>query len=78
MANFQYIPYTLVAVGLINAVYRQGDSAAMKSTILMIAAGILLFIASRVQSLNTALAKPSARIATLVISSLLILSTLIF
>ena len=77
MANFQFIPYTLIAVGLINAVYRHNDSSAVSSSVLLIVVGALLFIASRVKSLESLLTKQAVRISVLVIASLLILSTLL-
>ena len=77
MANFQFIPYTLIAVGLINAVYRHNDSSAVNSSVLLIVVGALLFIASRVKSLESLLTKQAVRISVLVIASVLILSTLL-
>ena len=77
MANFQFIPYTLIAVGLINAVYRHNDSSAVNSSVFLIVVGALLFIASRVKSLESLLTKQAVRISVLVIASLLILSTLL-
>ena len=77
MANFQFIPYTLIAVGLINAVYRHNDSSAVNSSVLLIVVGALLFIASRVTSLESLLTKQAVRISVLVIASVLILSTLL-
>lgn len=76
MANFQFIPYTLIAVGLINAVYRHNDSGAMNHSVLLIVVGALLFVASRVKSLQAFLGKQVVRIAILIIALLLILSTL--
>ena len=77
MANFQFIPYTLIAVGLINAVYRHNDSSAVNSSVLLIVVGALLFIASRAKSLESLLTKQAVRISVLVIASVLILSTLL-
>lgn len=75
MPNFQYIPYTLVAVGLINAVYRNSDSSALTSSYLLIAFGLLLFVASRVNAMKGLLEKSAARWTVLAISAALILLT---
>jgi len=77
MPNFQYIPYTLIAVGLINAVYRNSDSNSVTQSVLLIAAGALLFLASRIKALNEFLAKKSTSIVILALSALLILVTIV-
>lgn len=76
MTNFQFIPYTLIAVGLINAVYRHNDSGAVSKSVLIILVGALLFLASRIKSLNNFMQRQATRIAILIVASLLILSTL--
>lgn len=76
MANFQFIPYTLIAVGLINAVYRHNDSDAVSKSVLIVLVGALLFLASRIKSFNNLMQKQATRIAIFIIASLLILSTL--
>lgn len=76
MANFQYIPYTLIAVGLINAVYKHNDSGAISKSLILIIFGAILFLASRVGSLKALLDRNISRVIILVIGTLLILSTL--
>ena len=77
MPNFQYIPYTLIAVGLINAVYRNSDSSALTSSYLLIAAGLLLFLASRIKGLKDFMARSITRWIVLALSALLIFITII-
>ena len=76
MANFQYIPYTLIAVGLINAVYKHNDSGAISKSLILIIFGAILFLASRVGSLKALLDRNISRVIILVVGTLLILSTL--
>ena len=76
MANFQYIPYTLIAVGLINAVYKHNDSGAISKSLILIIFGAILFLASRVGSIKALLDRNISRVIILVVGTLLILSTL--
>jgi len=77
MSNFQFIPYTLIAVGLINAVYRNDDSSAVNLSYLLILFGSGLFLASRNQSANEILKKKSSSYAVVFLSALLIMTTLL-
>jgi dolichyl-phosphate-mannose--protein O-mannosyl transferase len=77
MKNFQFIPYTLIAVGLINAVYRNSDSTALNTSYLLILFGSAIFLASRNESTQKYLENKTSRIAILITSGLLILLTLI-
>jgi hypothetical protein len=77
MKNFQFIPYTLIAVGLINAVYQNSDSAALNTSYLLILFGSAIFLASRNESTKKYLESKSSKIAILIASALLIIFTLI-
>ena len=77
MKNFQFIPYTLIAVGLINAVYRNSNSTALNTSYLLILFGSAIFLASRNESTQKYLENKTSRIAILITSGLLILLTLI-
>ena len=77
MTNFQYIPYTLIAVGLINAVYRHNETSALNYSYLLIVVGALLFVASRIKALKSIYQKQVAQIGILVLASALILLTLV-
>jgi len=77
MKNFQFIPYTLIAVGLINAVYRNSDRTALNTSYLLILFGSAIFLASRNESTQKYLENKTSRIAILITSGLLILLTLI-
>ncbi len=76
MVNFQYIPYTLIAVGLINAVYRNGDPNSVTISYLLILFGAVLFVGSRNQSVSRVLAKKPVRILTLLAAASLIAITI--
>jgi len=77
MKNFQFIPYTLIAVGLINAVYRNSDSTALNTSYLLILFGSAIFLANRNESTQKYLESKTSKIAILITSALLILFTLI-
>lgn len=77
MKNFQFIPYTLIAVGLINAVYRNSDSNSLNLSYLLILFGSAIFLARRNESTQRYLESKGSNIAILIISGLLILLTLI-
>ena len=77
MANFQFIPYTLIAVGIINAVYRNSDSTSLNFSYLLILFGSALFLASRNQGMKTTLEKSPTKYVVLIVSALLILLTVI-
>lgn len=77
MKNFQFIPYTLIAVGLINAVYRNSESAALNTSYLLILFGSAIFLASRSKALNGFLAKKSTSVMILALSAVLILVTIV-
>lgn len=76
MPNFQYIPYTLIAVGLINAVYRNDDNSSVNLSYLLILFGSGLFLASRNKTANEILKKKSSSYAVVFLSALLIMTTL--
>ena len=77
MTNFQFIPYTLIAVGLINAVYRHNETSALNYSYLLIVVGALLFLASRINALKNFYQKQAVQIGVLVIALALIFLTLI-
>ena len=77
MNNFQFIPYTLIAVGLINAVYRHNDANSVNTSVVLVLFGLLLFSGSRISGIKKFLEKQLVRILVLVISALLIGLTLI-
>lgn len=77
MNNFQFIPYTLIAVGLINAVYRHNDSNSVNMSVVLVLFGLLLFLGSRISGIKKFLEKQVVRVLVLVISALLIGLTLI-
>ena len=77
MTNFQFIPYTLIAVGLINAVYRHNETSALNCSYLLIVVGALLFLVSRINALKNFYQKQPVQIGVLVIALALIFLTLI-
>jgi hypothetical protein len=77
MPNFQYIPYTLIAVGLINAVYRNEDSSAVNLSYLLILVGSGLFLASRNPKTNEILKKKSTSYFVVFLSAILVITTLL-
>jgi hypothetical protein len=77
MPNFQFIPYTLIAVGLINAVYRNSESTALNSSYLLILFGSAIFLANRNKSTQKYLESKASKISILITSAALIIFTLI-
>ena len=77
MPNFQYIPYTLIAVGLINAVYRNSDNQAVDMSYVLIIVGAILFLASRAKALSKFRELTAVKWGTWILSGLLIAVTLI-
>lgn len=77
MKNFQFIPYTLIAVGIINAVYRNSDTNSLNLSYLLILFGSAIFLARRNESTQKYLDSKASNIAILVISGILIFLTLL-
>ena len=78
MANFQFLPYTLIAVGIINAVYRNSDSTSLNFSYLLILFGSAIFLARRNERTQKFMDKPASNWLALGISAILILLTIIY
>ena len=77
MTNFQFLPYTLIAVGIINAVYRNSDSTSLNFSYLLILFGSAIFLARRNENTKKFMDKPVFSWLALGISAVLILLTII-
>jgi len=77
MTNFQFLPYTLIAVGIINAVYRKSDSTSLNFSYLLILFGSAIFLARRNESTQKFMDKPVINWVILAISGFLILLTIL-
>jgi len=77
MTNFQFLPYTLIAVGIINAVYRNSDSTSLNFSYLLILFGSAIFLARRNESTQKFMDKPVINWVILAISGFLILLTIL-
>lgn len=76
MQNFQFIPYTLIAVALINAVYKHNDSGSLLKSLLLIVFGGAIFLASRISGFKNTYTGKNFQLFVLILSTLLILLTL--